>query len=459
MSSIEGVLTGGVVGVAIGGAAATALDPVFEPITQDAWFNAANKILDANQLAQLVATALLGETEAGAEAKRSGYGPVEFNKLIQLALKAPGPPEAEHMYLRAQGGYPGAITETQLHRAYAKAGIEYQYWTPLTQAAQTTLLTPAELALAVVRSTVQSSGLLVVELDTSNSNVPKYPVAALDTVAEFAAAGVSPERARVMVGAIGLPMSTHEAASAYFRDIITLGAFNQSILEGDVRPEWAPFILDQSREILTAHDWVELHLRGWVTQTQMYAGTALHGMSTADTDNLFLVLGRPIPVHQITKGLARGAVYDGDTSTIPAPYLKSMQEANTRPEWYALDFAANEYTWPGYFVLKPMVTAGTISVEEATQILEWSGWEPKLAAQTAASFKTTTAATNKHVTSSQTTLVTAARKAYVGGAATQPQTIEALTAASVDAATQTQLFTLWDAQRKLEALPAPTVLP
>jgi hypothetical protein len=457
LSSIEGLLTGGVVGVAIGDSASSALEPVFEPITQDAWFNAAHKLLNENQLAQLVAEALLESGPAQQEAQRHGFAAVEFNKLVQLALKAPGTPQAEHMYLRKQGGYPGSITQTQLNHAYAKAGIEFQYWAPLTAAAQNTLLTPAELALAVVRSTVESSGLLVVELDTSNSNVPKYPVAALDTVAEFAAAGVDRERARVMVGAIGLPMSTHEAASAYFRNIITLGAFNQSILEGDVRPEWAPYILDQAREILTAHDWVEGFLRGWVpTAAEMYAGTALHGMSQADTDLLFKITGRPLAIHQITTGLARGGTFGGFYEGVPDPYLSAVRESNIRPEYGNLDYA-NRYTYPSGFQIKAEATAGVLDEATTEMLLLQVGWSPEWAAFFAKAWSSQATKTNKHVSSSTTTLVTAARKAYVGGAANQAQTVTALNAAGLETGVQTQLFTLWDAQRTLEALPAPTV--
>jgi hypothetical protein len=362
VASLESLLTGGVLGVAIGDAAAVALEPVFLPITQDAWDKAvsggATKLLDANQLAELVAQALLSLANGESEAQRDGYGATEFNKLVQLALKAPSPPDAEKLYLRQKANPAGSITAGLLDHAYAKAGIEHQYWAALTAAAQTTLLTPAQLALGAVRSTLDDQGLLVTSLDVSGSNVPQYQKAPLNIIDEAAAAGVNAERLRALIGSIGLPMSTHEAASAYFRNIITLGAYNQSILEGDVRPEWAPFILDQARQILTAHDHVELRLRGWYGSDQeMYDGTAQHGMSPANTDLMFKVLGRPISQHQVFIGLRRGGVYDGDTSQIDPAYLKSQQESNIRPEWYNLEWSQRE-TLPSLFVVRQWLKDG-----------------------------------------------------------------------------------------------------
>jgi hypothetical protein len=452
MSELLGAIGGGAVGLAVGEAGATVLEPALEAPKQEAWKASQARILELGELASLVAQALNAVEDVLDDANRNGYDEDQLRSAIQLALKAPGAPDAEKLYLRAQGNYPGQITLAQLQHAYAKAGLEGQWWDALTAAAQTQLLTPAELALSIVRSTVADPGLLVVTLDTSDSNVPQYPVAALNALDEAAAAGINPERLRVLVGDVGLPMASLEAAHAAFRGIITKGAYYQAILEGDTRPEWADPLYEVAREILTAHDYVELHLRGWIDQPTMYAGTALHGMSQADTDNLFLVLGRPIPVHQITKGLARGAVYDGDTSEIPAEYLKSMQEANTRPEWYALEFAANEYTWPGYFVLKPLTSSGVITVEECTSILEWSGWEPSLAAQTAQSFVTGTTTASTHVKSAQTAVVTAAKKAYLAGTLTPADATTHLEASGITPADTATILAQWNIIAAIEGV-------
>jgi hypothetical protein len=459
LASVVGAVTGGVAGIAVGQAASVALDPVFEPVKQDAWKKKATKILEAPQLAQLVAEALNSVSDVIDDVNRNGYDSDEFQSLVQLALKAPGPPDAERLYLRQKADPAGSITKAMLEHAYGKAGIEYQFWAALTAAAETALLTPAQLALGVVRGTVPDAGLMVVTLDTADSNVPKYTPAALNTLNEAAAAGFNEERMRALVGSIGLPMSTHEAASAYFRQIITLGGFNQSILEGDVRPEWAPFILEQARQILTAHDWVEGRLRGWVPDDQaMYAGTALHGMSQADTDLLFKITGRPLNIHQIVTAQARGGTYKGPIDAIPEEYLAAVRESNIRPEFYNLDYA-NRYTYPSGFQIKAETKDHTLTEQASYDLLLKVGWEPDLAALFSKAWYAPTTTTAPHVKSAQTQAITKVKQAYVGGSYGNPEAIAALTALDVASTDQPTIIKYWDEIRKAEAAITAAVRP
>lgn len=450
MSELLSALTGGVAGVAIGEAASTALGPVFEPLEQDAWQSQPSKILDLNQLATLVATALNSIDDVLDDAERNGYNRDELQSAIQLALKAPGPPDAEKLYLRTQADPQGSITLAQLHHAYAKAGIEFQYWDPLTAAAQTTLLTPAELALGAVRGTVNDQGLLVVELDTSGSNVEQYTPAALNIIDEAAAAGINTERLRAMIGSIGLPMAVELAARATYRNILTKGAYYQAVLEGDTRPEWADSIFEVAKAIPTADQYIENYLRGWTPDFQTALNNAaLHGMSAADATIIYQNMGRPLAVHQITTGLERGGVFGGYYEGVPDPYLSALRESNIRPEYGNIAYA-NRYTYPGYFVLKPMVASGAITVDQAATYLLYEGWEPELAALTAESFAQATTTPSTHVKSSQTSLVTATRKAYIGNSITVAQAQTALTSAGESPADQASLLALWDAQKAVE---------
>ena len=400
MSSVWSALEGGVVGVAVGTAAADAIKPALEPERQDAWKNAPNRILGLRELSELVATALESVEGVLDHAKRNGYDEPALRAAIQLALKAPGPPEAEGLYLRRLADPAGSITLEQLHHAYAKAGIEYQYWDALTAAAATTLLTPAELALGIVRGTVKDPGLLVETLDTSDSNVKKYTPAGLDTLNEAAASGFSPERLRALVGSIGLPMSTHEAASAFFRHIITRGAYNQSILEGDVRPEWADAILEQAREILTAHDYAELELRGFLNRDQRLAGTAQHGMSDADSDALYDVLGRALGVHAVQTALERGGQFPGSYANVPEPFKSAIQRSNIRPEWAELAYA-NRFTLPSAFVIRALLKDGAINADQGRTLLLQIGWPDEWATLVADHYAKPAAAGTKKLTPAQ----------------------------------------------------------
>ena len=70
-------------------------------------------------------------------------------------------------------------------------------------------------------------------------------------------------------------MSPQQAASSLFRRLLlpngkrfALADYYRAILEGDVRPEWGDAILEQSREILTANQYAELELRGFLTANE-----------------------------------------------------------------------------------------------------------------------------------------------------------------------------------------------
>lgn len=386
MSSVWSALEGGVVGLAVAEAGAAVVEPALEPARQKAEQDSQARILEMHELARLVAQALSSTADVQDHVERNGYSQDEFLAAVQLELHAPGAAEALALFRRNQIVPSSAqISSAQLHHAYAKSGLEAQWW-PALDALATLELTPAQIALGIVRSLIADPGLLAVTLDTTGGVVPAYPVSAIDAAKMAAAGGFDLDMLRVLVGTVGLPPSVQQLASMTFRGIIQPGDFNRGILEGDARPEWAPYWLEQAREILTAHTYVEARLRNWLTtDAQMYAKTAQWGMSQADTDLLFKTTGRPIPVHRITQGTARGGSYNGPTDQIADDYLQSLRESNIRPEWFELAFLSEQYTWPSYFVLEKLVPKA-ISVERAAEILTYAGWEPDLALATAQMF-------------------------------------------------------------------------
>ena len=68
------------------------------------------------------------------------------------------------------------------------------------------------------------------------------------------------------------------------RGIINEAAFYLLIEQSDARLAWGPFLLQLRRMLLTPHEYAELYIRGWISQQEMYDGTALHGLTQADTD-------------------------------------------------------------------------------------------------------------------------------------------------------------------------------
>lgn len=371
MAGPLGASPGIVLGVGIGTAAAAAIEPAVELPRQKAWSENKVRVLDPAVMARLVASGGVDLATANLDAGLEGFDTDKVAALVYLAQTVPGFAEAITALRRK------TISADDFAHTLVKTAMDARYY-PAIEDLQNVWLTPQQVALGIVRGLLTDPGLMPVDLDTSGGNVPAYTVAQIDALTEALGGGIDKERLRVMVGSIGLPMSTQQAANAMFRDIITRGDFNRSILEGDVRPEWADAILEQARQYPSAHDYIEDHLRGWSDEAAMNAGTAKHGMSVEDTAILFRINGRPLSWHQVFIGMRRGGVYNGPTADIDPPFLKALQESNIRPEWYNIAWA-QRFTYPAAFVLRALTQGGDVTQAESEQILLYEGWEPALA--------------------------------------------------------------------------------
>jgi hypothetical protein len=425
-------------GLAIG----PALHPVVREITNRTWALHPDMPLAPGEAAAVAAELIDQYDRMATEASFSGLDGDRFRDLYGVNLTAPGFGELVTMLRRA------TITPDDFAHGLRKAKLEPRWDTALSEL-QHVRLSPAQLALGIVRSVVPDPGLLAVELDLSGGVVPAYPQWGGDVIAEALAGGFDKDRLRVLVGEIGLPMSAQQAASAYFRGIIEHGDFNRAILEGDTRPEWAPYILEQARQIPTAHDFIEKRLRGWTDEAGMLAGVRRHGMSDTDAETLYLITGRPLSFHQVFIGERRGGVYDGDTSIIDAAFLKSLRESNIRPEWYNLAWA-QRYSLPSAFVFRALLQGGAITTAQGEQYFLDLGWPPDLAKQVAEHYgKATATSADPHVTKAQNQLWTTMHAAYKAGSVEAADVTPGFDLLAIPAAAQTEILTLWDFERGL----------
>src|SRR5262249_217730 len=155
------------------------------------------------------------------------------------------------------------------------------------------------------------------------------------------------------------------------------------------------------------------------------------------------LLGRSIPVHQITTGEARGGKFKGPSDTIPQEYLQSLQRGNLRPEYYNLAYA-NRYTYPSFFAVRGLIQGGVLTADEGYQILPEMGWKPDLARKTADFYGVPAAAAgDKHLAKAQVQLWTATHRAYLTGELTDADATTALTQAGVPGASVVPILQLW----------------
>lgn len=449
MANPLGSAPGIMIGVGVGTAASAAIEPLIEPGRQKAWQNAANKVLDPGLMAALVAQGGVDLTIGQEQAARAGFAEDKFNRLVYLAQKAPDLAVTLELWRRGLFGDPtGSAALALVDHALAKEQIEAQYW-PAIKDLFGARLDPAVIATAIQRGIMSDPFNLPDSGPLPAGNVPPFPTSPLDPLLEAQAAGINEDRLFVERAIVGLPLALVEAAQATFRGIITEDDFQRAVREGNTRNEWGPAALEVSREILTAHDYAELQLRGYLTRDERLALTAQHGMTDANSDLLYDVLGRAPAIHQILIGLRRGGTYQGPTDGIPPEYLSALERGNIRPEYYNLAYAGRE-SFPSYFVIRPLVQSGAITEERATELFMGMGWPEDVAKLAPQAFtSTSTSTTTTHVTKAETQLWTALHKSYIAQRTGDTQARTTLTEIGVPAASQDQVLKLWGAERQL----------
>src|SRR5579859_166125 len=435
-------LTAAIAGLGIGEAAGAAIEPVMEPLRQDAWLKSKSKVLDLGTLAQLAAAGLITPDAARSEGARSGYAPDRVDRAILLSLTAAPVAELLELWRR------GKISEALVDHGLAKARIEPQYWAPIKELFFGRL-DPAIIATAIQRGIMHDPGFLPVGPPTATGKVPAFPVSPLDPLAEAQAHGIDEARLFVETAIVGLPLSLQEAASAYFRGIIELADFERAVSEGNTRNEWGAAALAQARRILTAGEYTELQLRGFSTRDQRLADAAKHGMSVEDSDKLYDVLGRAPAIHTVVIGLARGGKYPGSYANVPEPFRSEIQRSNIREEWAEIVYAAR-YTYPSGFQIRAEAQKGDLTAAEAEEILLEVGWAPKWATFFADKWTGgTTAATDSHAAKAANQLWTTAHRSYIAEEIDDATATAALGRVGVAAGAVPEVLSLWQEERSL----------
>lgn len=451
-------ITGGLaIGEGLGGAIADTVEPRLQNFKNSQWRAHPDKPLSVGEAVRAALKNVPTNLDLADEALQSGFGADVFATMQENEREYPGTAELLELWRRGK-----------LSQADVDAALTRQMFDPTYRAALMELfnnpLDPAVIATAIQRGIMTDPGFLPVGPPTGEGNVKAFPVSPLDPLNEAQWSGVNEQRLFVETAIVGLPLALIESAHGYFRGILTLDDFKRAVAEGNTRNEWGDAALEVAREILTASQYAELQLRGYITADERRGFTAQHGMTAANSDLLYDVIGRGVNVHQVLIGERRGGVYKPSPATfaeqiagIPEEYVAALERGNLRPEYYNLAYAARE-TYPSYFVTKALLTANVITAERGAELFSGLGWPEDVAQAAGTAFGTTTAATAKAdpwVTKADTQLWAATHKAYVGGAISQPEATTALNLIGITPASQTAVYARWDAIKVIEATPAP----
>jgi hypothetical protein len=392
--------------------------------------------------AQAAAEGLADEATMATEASYSGLDASRFAYLYGVALNAPGTGELLSM-LRRQTISPGNFSH-----GLRKARLE-PMWDDALKELANVYIGIGDIAMAIVRGILPAPSYVPVPPPTHGDKVPRYPQVQIDPEALAAKLGYSPEMLEIMVGRSGLSMAPIMAANALFRGIIGPDDYLLAIAEGDLRTEWADPVRETARQILTSGEYSEAELRGYIDTATRRANTAKHGMSQADSDLLHLIQGRPLAVHQVTTGLARGGLYGGLYTDVPEPYQAAIRESNIKEPWARLAYA-NRYSYPSAFVVRALLTDGALTQAEGEQIFLDVGWTPELAHKVAVHYapKATTSA-DPHINKAVNQLWTTLHRSYVSEETDDTTATTTLGTIGVDPAAVPAVLSLWQAERDL----------
>jgi hypothetical protein len=461
------------IGIAVGGAAGAAFEPKLELPKQQAWQRNPQRIPDLGLLAELVAGGKITIQDGRTMAARLGFDQGPFDSVVWLAQNRLDFP----MMLRLWRLFPKYVTPSGksisqlVDETLAHEQLDWDYHDLLTKLEQAERPGIGDLAYSVVRGYLPTDINLPVPPPSTNDYVPRFPQS--KTKAEDLAAqiGFEPAMLELMVARSGLSMAPVMAANALFRsnaaaainglpNVPNVSAYTGkpyvgpndyllAISEGDLRTEWAEAVKETARQLLTAGEYAELELRGYIDKPTRRALTEQHGMSHFDSDLLYDVLGRAPSIKQVYIGLARGGTYDGQPKTIPEPFLSAVQRANIRPEWYDIEYALR-YSLPSAFVVRTLLKDGAIDATRASTIFQNEGWPPDLADLVANHYAASgTGTADPHTGKAQTQLWTTTHKSYVAQEITDAVATGALAAAGVPAATVPAILALWKEERSL----------
>jgi len=444
-------ITGGIVALGIGAAARDAIDPVLEVEKQQAWARRAVRVLDPGDAAAAEARGLAFGVNHKDDAKRHGIGQARWNTLAQLAREYPGLSELLTL-LRRGDIKPDAAKQWLNYQAFSDTVAD-----DLLKLANVKLA-PSDVANAIQQDFVTDENYL----PDPDWTGPPFTIPAerqpISPTQEYADEGIDKERGKVLAQLVGLPPGPVELNEMLNRGLIDEAAWLRGIREGHTKTKWAPPLKALRHPILSAIQLANAVLRGWLPRAQLQdAGSELRdrlaktGMDVATFDRLLQLQGRPITYRQVFIGMRRGGVYDGPITDLTAPFLKSLQESDIRPEWYNLAWA-QRHSLPSAFVLRRLAQDGDVSPDQTRTLLEWMGWPEFLIGAVVTSWTGGAAGAvtaGPRVKTAQTSAVTEIRSAFLIGQADETQARGWLAGIGVEQTEIDGMIPIWNVMREV----------
>lgn len=254
-------------------------NPYLREVTHAVEQQVQSQIFDPATAAEMVARGEIPDAQGQSEASGGGFDQSHWEALASAAEVRPTWQIALSLWNR------GYIQEPDVDTALQKEGIP-EYWWPALKNMRRELLSPADLALAVLRQNVTEK----------------------DAVTYSAMWGLSEADFKTLLLNTGEPPGTMMLLEAYRRDFIDKDTLEQGVRESRVRPEWIPTIEKLRYAPMSTAQAANAVTRGYLKYADGASIAQQNGLEPEHWQYVYKSNGRPPSHGQLAQLYYRGLI-------------------------------------------------------------------------------------------------------------------------------------------------------
>jgi hypothetical protein len=344
---------------------AQVLLPIVEPytryVTHEVENAAQSQIFDPATAADLASRRIITPDFAASESGGSGFDSSHSASFLDAAYNRPSWDVALRLWNR------GYIAEADVDTSLQYGGVP-EYWWPFLKALQRELLTPADLALAVLRGTITND----------------------QGVAGAAQFGLNADDFATLLDNTGEPLAMQELNMALRRGFIDDATYTRGILQSRVRDEWIPTALALRYFPMSVAQAANGVTRGYITEAQGAAIALQNGLEASDWPTVLASNGRPLSHEQMAQLYYRGLVTKDE-------WQDAIRQSDVKDE-YIDDAVELGVKLLPFFEAVTLLKNGDISAKTFTTEMLDQGYQQDVLTEITTALAGTVGGVKKHLT-------------------------------------------------------------
>lgn len=327
---------------------------------------AQSQILEPDMAAEFAARGIISADFGQSEAAGGGFDKPHFNWMLEAAYNYPAVGQLLQLWNR------GYITESNVNKLLTLNGVAPEWQAPIKQLSRE-LLTPADLALAVLRQNITMD----------------------QGVAGAAMFGLNVDDFQTLIGNTGEPLGLMQLLEAYRRDFIDEQTLDKGILESRVRDEWIPVAKQLRYFPMSTAEAANAVTRGYLTNDQGASIAQQNGLEPEHWQYVYESNGRPPSHEQLATLFYRGKI---DLAT----FEQGIRESDIKDKYIADVVDLGVKLLPLFEGVSLLKNGDITGKTFATQMLD-QGYQPDVINEIVAAYGPGKVSTVKHLTAAEIT--------------------------------------------------------